>query len=140
MNRTADTGDLGKGRVSAEEGLQLVTTGMAGKFFETKGLPPKQRIEWSGFRDPADPVIRAQAIYKARPLNGIWAVAPYLHNGSVPNLYTLLSPQERPGKFWLGSRDFDPVKVGYNPAELKGGYEFDVTKPGNSNCGHEFQD
>ncbi|TPW13479.1 MAG: lipoprotein, partial [Halothiobacillaceae bacterium] len=30
--------------------------------------------------------------YKARPLNGIWATAPYLHNGSVPNLYELFLP------------------------------------------------
>ena len=141
MNRTADSGDLGKGRISAEDGLKLVTTGMAGKFFDTKGLTPQQRIEWSGFRDPADPVIRAQAIYKARPLNGIWAAAPYLHNGSVPNLYLLLSPQsERPDKFWTGSKQFDPVKVGYDTSELKGGYLFDSANPGNSNKGHEFKD
>ncbi len=82
-----------------------------------------------------------QAIYKARPLNGIWAVAPYLHNGSVPNLYALLSPQsERPDKFWTGSKQFDPVKVGYDTSELKGGYLFDTANPGNSNKGHEFKD
>ncbi|HEX3154644.1 MAG TPA: di-heme-cytochrome C peroxidase, partial [Candidatus Angelobacter sp.] len=91
--------------------------------------------------DPADPVIRATAIYKARPLNGIWAVAPYLHNGSVPNLYALLSPQsERPDKFWTGSKKFDPVKVGYDTSELKGGYLYDIANPGNSNKGHEFKD
>src|ERR1041384_3123710 len=98
-------------------------------------------MEWSGFRDPADPVIRAQAIYKARPLNGIWAVAPFLHNGSVPNLYLLLSPQsDRPAKFWAGSKEFDPVKVGYDVAEISGATEFDISKPGNSNAGHEFTD
>jgi hypothetical protein len=141
MNRTADTGDLGEGRVSAEEGLKLVTIGMAGKFFESKGLTPQQRIEWSGFRDPADPVIRAAAIYKARPLNGIWAAGLYLHNGSIPNLYALLSPQsERPNKFWTGSKQFDPVKVGYDTSELKGAYLFDTANPGNSNHGHEFKD
>ena len=141
MNRTADSGDLGKGRISAEEGLGLVTTGMAVKFFEQKGFTPQQRIEWSGYRDPADAVVRAQSLYKARPLNGIWAVAPYLHNGSIPNLYALLSPQsERPDKFWTGSKQFDPVKVGYDTSELKGGYLFDTANPGNSNKGHEFKD
>jgi processive rubber oxygenase RoxA-like protein len=68
-------------------------------------------------------------------------VAPYLHNGSVANLYDLLSPQsERPAKFWLGSKEFDPVKVGYNTAEIEGGYQYDTSNAGNSNSGHEFKD
>jgi mono/diheme cytochrome c family protein len=141
MKRTADSGALEKGRISAEEGLRLITSGMAKNFFDSKRFTPEQRIEWSGYRDPGDKVIRAEAIYKARPLNGIWAVAPYLHNGSVPNLYALLSPQsERPDTFWVGSKQFDPVKVGYDTSELKGGYLFDVRNPGDSNRGHEFKD
>lgn len=52
--------------------------------------------------------------YIARPLNGIWATAPYLHNGSVPSLYDLLLPQEqRPTTFYTGSHEFDPSRVGY---------------------------
>lgn len=141
MNRTADSGDLGKGRVSAEVGLDLVTSGIVNKFFERIKLTPEQQIEWRGNRDPQDPVVRAEPIYKARPLTGIWAVSPYLHNGSIPNLYALLSPQsERPDKFWTGSKQFDPVKVGHNTSEFKGGYLYDVTNPGNSNRGHEFKD
>ena len=52
--------------------------------------------------------------YRARPLNGAWATAPYLHNGSVPSLYWLLHPAaERPKKFCMGgARDFDPEHVG----------------------------
>src|SRR5205807_2120961 len=43
--------------------------------------------------------------YTARPLNGVWATAPYLHNGSVPNLYALLlPPDQRPADFWVGTR------------------------------------
>ena len=141
INRTADTGDLGKGRVSAGAGLDLVTNGIINKFFEKMKLTPAQQIEWRGNRDPKDPAVRSQPIYKARPLTGIWAVSPYLHNGSVPNLYALLSPQnERPDTFWTGSKQFDPVKVGHDPSELKGGYLYDVTRPGNSNHGHEFKD
>lgn len=53
-------------------------------------------------------------VYKARPLNGIWATAPYLHNGSVPNLWQLLQkPAERVTRFWVGSRQFDPINVGF---------------------------
>jgi mono/diheme cytochrome c family protein len=53
-------------------------------------------------------------VYKARPLNGIWATAPYLHNGSVPTLWHLLQSNEtRPTQFSVGSREFDPVNVGY---------------------------
>lgn len=77
--------------------------------------------------------------YKARPLNGIWAAPPFLHNGSVPNLDALLSPvSERPSHFTLGQREFDPVKVGYLDTPISGGFVVDTTKPGNSNAGHEF--
>jgi hypothetical protein len=77
--------------------------------------------------------------YKVRPLNGIWATPPYLHNASVPNLYALLSPvEERPKQFYLGSREYDPVNVGYRVDEFPGGFLFDTTIRGNSNSGHEF--
>ena len=139
--READISNLGGGRVPASEGLAFITKGIAAKAFRDLGLSPEERMEWSGYRDPEDPAVRAEAIYRARPLNGIWAVAPYLHNGSVPNLYALLSPEdERPDSFWLGSRQFDPINVGYDTAEIKGGYLFDVSKAGNSNKGHEFRD
>jgi len=82
--------------------------------------------------------------YKARPLNGIWATAPYLHNGSVPNLYELLLPVEQRSKtFTLGSREFDPVRVGYamdQPKQADGytPFTFDASIKGNWNKGHEF--
>jgi hypothetical protein len=85
--------------------------------------------------------VRALLSYKVRPLNGIWATPPYLHNGSVPNLYALLSPvAERPKKFYLGNREYDPLNVGYRIDEFPGGFEFDTTIRGNSNSGHEFTD
>ena len=81
--------------------------------------------------------------YKARPLNGIWATAPYLHNGSVPNLFELLKPasaddasKAAPPKFTVGNREFDPIHVGYRSDS--GPFEFDTTLEGNSNVGHEF--
>ncbi len=141
ITRTADTGDLKKGRVSAAMGLDLVTKGIRDKYYDKMSFSPEKRIEWNGFRDPADVAVKADSVYKARPLDGIWATGLYLHNGSVPNLYSLLSPQsERPDTFWVGSRQFDPVKVGRDTSDLKGGYLFDTSKPGNSNHGHEFKD
>jgi len=79
--------------------------------------------------------------YKSRPLNGIWATAPYLHNSSVRNLYQLLSPvAERDVRFHLGSKEYDPVHVGYVNEKLTGGFEMDTTLSGNHNTGHEFRD
>ncbi|KFX71078.1 hypothetical protein TMS3_0103800 [Pseudomonas taeanensis MS-3] len=78
--------------------------------------------------------------YKARPLTGIWATGPFLHNGSVRTLYDLLlPPAERPTKFKVGSIEFDPVQVGfidaYGPGEP---FDFDTSLPGNSKNGHDY--
>jgi hypothetical protein len=76
--------------------------------------------------------------YKARPLDGIWATAPYLHNGSVPNLYQLLLPaNDRVKRFYVGTRDFDQVNVGFSTEKKDGAFEFDTSLPGNSNAGHD---
>jgi hypothetical protein len=81
--------------------------------------------------------------YKARPHEGVWATPPFLHNGSVPNLYELLSPvSERSTRFFVGRREFDPVKVGYVTEPLAGsssGFWYDTTIAGNRNIGHEFR-
>ncbi|MDR3374665.1 MAG: di-heme-cytochrome C peroxidase [Ancalomicrobiaceae bacterium] len=84
--------------------------------------------------------------YRARPLNGIWATAPYLHDGSVPTLYDLLLPEaQRPKSFYVGSREFDPVKVGYiTAATAENRFLFEAAdaagKPidGNANTGHDY--
>ena len=61
----------------------------------------------------AEPYASLRA-YKGRSLNGIWATAPYLHNGSVPTLWDLLNPVEkRPKSFKIGVREFNPVNVGF---------------------------
>jgi hypothetical protein len=84
--------------------------------------------------------------YKARPLTGIWATPPYLHNGSVPTLHDLLLPEnERPRSFYTGSREFDPVKVGYVTAQSEDNAFLLETHDangnpidGNSNAGHDY--
>jgi hypothetical protein len=75
--------------------------------------------------------------YKARPLNGVWATAPYLHNGSVPNLTELLKPAaSRLKAFSIGTRTYDPVNVGYI-TDAPGFPKFDAAGSGSSNMGHE---
>jgi len=78
--------------------------------------------------------------YKARSLNGIWATAPYLHNGSVPTLYELLlAPDQRKARFAPGSAGFDPQKVGLTTlAPGDPTPAFDTSLPGNSNLGHDY--
>ncbi|NJD06832.1 MAG: cytochrome C [Methylococcaceae bacterium] len=77
--------------------------------------------------------------YRARSLDGIWATAPYLHNGSVPSLYQLLvPPAQRQQRFYMGSHRFDPVDVGYRNRPDALGFEFDATLPGNFNGGHDY--
>jgi len=142
VNRKADASTLGQGVITAEQGLDLVTSKIAERFFTQENIPREQWAVWSGGRDWNDPKIRAELIYKARPLNGIWAVAPYLHNGSVPTLEALLSPDDaaRPSQFWMGSKEFDPVKVGYAGTKIDGATLFDTTQRGNANTGHRFKD
>jgi hypothetical protein len=112
-----------------------------------------------GVKDPvkkarAEACLKAQAdilAYKSRPLNGIWATAPYLHNGSVPSLYDLLLPARvrnvipkadlaayleslsrppttgtRPESFAVGSREFDPVNVGIKIDTAGSRFQFKV--------------
>lgn len=87
--------------------------------------------------------------YIARPNTGVWATPPYLHNGSVPNVYELLSPAgDRHGCFYLNpSMEYDPEKLGYvirecdnqpDPKDLSQNFAFYTGRPGNSNQGHEF--
>jgi processive rubber oxygenase RoxA-like protein len=77
--------------------------------------------------------------YKARPLNGVWSSAPYLHNGAIHNMYQLLLPQaERDTEFYLGSWQYDPKTLGYVNKASEGSFLFDTQLPGNSNSGHEY--
>lgn len=82
---------------------------------------------------------RALLSYKARPLNGIWSSAPYLHNGSIPTLFELLLPADQRSKsFYLGASEYDPVKVGYVSHKDPNAFYFDTQLAGNSNLGHEY--
>jgi hypothetical protein len=153
--------------------LSVVATPSANKGYIHRGLDWADDLITSFFSNNIKPSIKqgnydpdttakpyaSLNAYKARSLNGIWATAPYLHNGSVPTLYDLLLPQNpedakdpveaapclpnppgveyRPCKFMVGSREFDPEKVGLKSSGYDG-FLFNVRLPGNSNGGHEY--
>lgn len=97
-----------------------------------------EKVAWNHGRTPAE--WRGPQVYSARPMAGVWATPPYLHNGSVLTLYDLLLPaSQRPAKFFVGSRNYDPVRLGYmNEQDALRIFTFDTTQPGNSNAGHEY--
>jgi hypothetical protein len=101
-------------------------------------LPPEEEIKLHGYREfPLPPSPRT--VYKAAPRDGVWATPPFMHNGSVPNLYEMLIPaKERTKKFYVG-REFDPVKVGLDTSGASGTFLHDTTQRGNSNAGHSFE-
>ncbi len=101
-------------------------------------------------KTPYRGVIDAQSTgkYVAVPLSGLWSSAPYLHNGSVPTLMALLTPQARPRQFLVGGHRLDYRTVGIDLTP-NGGYptgyrpwstpqRLDTTKPGLSNAGHTY--
>ena len=147
----AQAADMMNRKVALPENLGIKETGFA---FALKDVvaktvnyiydrmdPPlnkKQRDDYDG-NMPNE--VRGKLEYKVRPLNGVWATPPYLHNGSVPSIYLLLSPvKDRPDEFYLGNREYNPEKLGYSYEYLKGGFFFNARIRGNSNKGHEFND
>lgn len=93
--------------------------------------------------------------YQAPPLDGIWATAPYFHNGSVPTLYDVLNSKTRPRLFTRSYRtreeDYDRHKVGWKVTELaeppgpdvppiERRNVYDTRQPGRSNAGHTYGD
>lgn len=94
-------------------------------------------------KDPNEPLrpYRSSSLtsLKAGPLLGIWATGPFLHNGSVPNLYEVLSPaQERSSTFWVGNPELDTQKLGFVSTERADLFKFDARLPGNHNSGHLY--
>lgn len=89
--------------------------------------------------------------YVAPPLDGVWASAPYFHNGSVPTLWHVLFPDQRPA-VWRrveGDDDYDPQRVGLRieaaetiPPEMRDPWQrrawFDTRLAGKSAAGHRF--
>lgn len=91
--------------------------------------------------------------YVAPPLDGVWATAPYLHNGAVPTIAVLLDSSTRP-TYWRhdgAEPDYDQAALGWQYQALEQGREqfasleeqkwvYDTTRPGYGNQGHGFGD
>lgn len=99
---------------------------------------------WFGtYSEPLEVV--AEGGYIAPPLDGIWATAPYFHNGSVPTLAEVLNSSERP-TYWrrsFDSGDYDPDNLGWKYTEESGKTDkntYDTTLKGYGNGGHTFAD
>jgi hypothetical protein len=123
------------------------------RWFEQNFVPPRDIPKMEGERPNC---LQVSQGYKARPLNGVWATAPFLHNGSIATVYDLLSTQkERPRFIELGSQKFDPERLGLAQSEqivelnkkaesvadyVDGLFILDTHKPGNRNTGHIFDD
>jgi mono/diheme cytochrome c family protein len=89
--------------------------------------------------------------YAAPILSGLWATAPYLHNGSVPTLWHLMTPDARPARFQVGGHALDFERMGIAGApDAEGTYRYpagyapwstpetyDTRQPGLRNAGHE---
>ena len=93
--------------------------------------------------------------YQAPPLDGLWATAPYLHNGSVPTLAALLKSSDRPARFsrppstdfahydqghvgWKYEVVTEPPSPGLSPYEAR--FIYDTARFGLGNGGHTFGD
>jgi len=109
------------------------------KEFFTTGDLLRSPIEYLGYRESLSPTIAQLTTYKARPLNGVAFTAPYLHNGSVASMYELLLPAaERLDKFYVGSKQFDPINLGFSTKREAHSVMLDTSTLGNGNSGHEF--
>ena len=108
--------------------------------------PPPQDFRVQGLEVPA-PTRQApppsRGSYESRVLHGIWAAAPYLHNGSVPTLAELLKPPaQRVKEFKIGAA-YDTINVGLAVEQTQFNHTTVTTdcsdlNSGNSRCGHEF--
>ena len=123
-------------KLSVGAALSYLGTMIRDKAYADARYTPAEQADRDGFGILDMPqVLNA---YKPRPLAGIWGSPPFLHNGSVPTIYDLLSPVEaRPKRFRVGSREYDTRKLGL--AEAGEPYwVLDTSIDGNSNRGHEF--
>ncbi|WP_193161805.1 c-type cytochrome [Microbulbifer hainanensis] len=137
-----DLGKLfpGSEPVNAGHGLQLLINELVPKLYRKWGIEGAETVaDYDGLNVPFR--IANKRAYKARPLHGVWATPPFLHNGSVPTIYDLLSPlRARPKTFYVGNREYNPRKLGFVTAQSPGSFFMDTTIDGNRNSGHLFTD
>jgi hypothetical protein len=139
-------GSLIAGALKGESGIQTAILLDLVRMRQSQQLDPLGKAKL--LQDTLSDLFRSppaglKGAYESRVLHGIWATAPYLHNGSVPNLWELLTPPEkRKPSFMVGSRLFDPKNVGYATDQSpfkNGSFAADPANAnGNGNGGHDF--
>ncbi len=135
--------------------LDTIGTDPARSMGLSDGLVAHYNLTWLGAEYPVD---TKRTGYQAPPLDGIWATAPYLHNGSVPTLHALLKSSSRPARFTRPpSTDFahyDTSHVGWKFTEFsreelasttrrspfQAKFLVDTSRFGMGNQGHTFGD
>jgi cytochrome c553 len=131
--------------------LDVIGTDSARYFTNTAVGREYYNSSWFGEKHPVSETVG----YQAPPLEGVWATAPYLHNGSVPTVYAMLNSAARPTRFrrlpTTGAGTYDQEELGWKvevldevpsadlpPIERR--KIFDTTVFGKSNAGHTFGD
>ncbi|WP_298822829.1 di-heme-cytochrome C peroxidase [uncultured Roseibium sp.] len=136
----------GLGNLSEEDAALLSkndSTELPPQFDDLKGAFRQPVLQLEGLQGTEANSGKSGCGYESRVMQGIWAAAPYLHNGSVPTLEDLLKPaSERPVSFKLGP-NYDIEAVGMAAEQTKFDYTLTTTDcsdvaSGNSRCGHEF--
>ena len=142
QQKCADCHDFGGSRIGTVIPLKAIRTDPYRLHNYTYDLAVNQATLYSGFPYRFSHWRKTNG-YACQALDGIWARAPYLHNGSVPSLRDLLElPEERPQIFYRGYDVFDPKKVGFvsdvGEADGRSYFQHDTSVPGNSNDGHLY--
>lgn len=130
---------LNVNNLTVGEALNITGIIIREKYYKDNNFSPEKQACLDGYASLDLP--QQLLSYKARPLAGIWATPPFLHNGSVPTIYQLLSPvTERDQSFIVGRREFDATNLGYQTTALSNsGFKFNTLLSGNKNIGHEFR-
>lgn len=159
------------GQVTFENSIFYGVGGLKARYYAVNNVSEQQQAEmefrnlrgYEFFRDTLNGFDRQEefknnygniekgAGYKARHLSGAWSTAPYLHNGSVPNMWELLQmPTKRPKIFEVRSCEFNPKVLGFKservryvsggavPCKKNEDYCYDTAVTGNSNKGHDY--
>ncbi len=129
--RTYDATKLGMSKETTAVQLNVAINAVRKQLYSDFNTPVAEQEPDVQFTAPCG--------YKARPLIGVWATPPFLHNGSVRTVFDLLS-DTRPSRFRFGSREYDPVHLGYTEDDSPSSMLLETSILGNHNTGHWWTD
>jgi hypothetical protein len=139
------TPELAQAQSSLYDGYPLAGEDACREYFDNVCKPEQSDADYLRLRAQCWPArfsnFRKTYGYSNMPLDGLWLRAPYLHNGTVPNLRALLEPKaRRPAVLYIGYDVYDFDNVGFVTSGAdaeKHGWRLDTTTAGNGNGGHE---